>query len=249
MSKGITDFQIENGLNNLHDEDINDNFVGDFPANQVNRFTDYKTMISEKKGKYPFIIANTNSSDKSSSHWWSIMDTEPRANLFYFFYSFRVDGLKSFIIQDDKKVIEKILLETEQSARTDNKITLVNIKFSLNACKNLTKNGLDNLSDTARDLFYFVQSFGDKLKLRDFVNLWVVEDRIQDIDSVTCGIFQIYLYDSLFNLDKNSKIQNKTKLNKKTIQILLNELFTLDNQQQNENIINKYSNEHEITVT
>ena len=160
-----------------------------------------------------------------------------------------MDCLKSFIIQDDKKVTEKILLGTQQLTKMDNKITLVNITFSLNACKNLTKNELDNLSYTACDFFYFVQSFGDKLKLRDFVNLWVVEDRIQDIDSVTCGIFQIYLYDSLFNLDKNNKIQNKTKLNKKTIQILLNELFTLDNQQQNENIINKYSNEHEITVT
>ena len=53
------------------------------------------------------------------------------------------------------------------------------------------------------------------LKLRGFVNLWVVEDRIQDLDSVTCGIFQIYFYDNLFNPGKTSKIQNKTKLNKK----------------------------------
>ena len=64
-----------------------------------------------------------------------------------------MDGLKSFIIQDDKIVIEKILLVTEQLTRTDNKITLVNIKFALNAIKNLTKNELDNFSDTARDFF------------------------------------------------------------------------------------------------
>ena len=110
-------------------------------------------------------------------------------NGLFFFYSFGADGLKSFIIQDDQEVIEKILLGTEQLKRTDNKITLVNVKFSLNACKNLTKNELDNLSDTARDFFYFVQSFGEKFKLRDFVNLWVVEDPIQDQDSVNCGIF------------------------------------------------------------
>ena len=75
----------------------------------------------------------------------------------------------------------------------------------------MTKNELDNLSDTARDFFYFVQSFGDKLNLRDFVNLWVVEDRIQDLESVTCGIFQIYFCGNLFNPDKNRKIQNKQK--------------------------------------
>ena len=54
------------------------------------------------------------------------------------------------------------------------------------------KNKLDNLSETARNFFYLVQSFGDKLKLCDFVNLWMVEDRIQDLDTVSCGIFQIY---------------------------------------------------------
>ena len=70
-----------------------------------------------------------------------------------------MDGLKSFITQDDKKVIEKILLGTEQLTRTGNKITPVDIKFSLNACKNLTKNELDHLNDTARDFFYFAQSF------------------------------------------------------------------------------------------
>ena len=55
--------------------------------------------------------------------------------------------------------------------RTDNKITLVNIKFSLHACKNLTKKGLDALSNIATNFFHFVQAFGNKLKLCDFVNI------------------------------------------------------------------------------
>ena len=110
--------------------------------------------------------------------------------IYFCFYSFGVDGLKNFIIQDDKKVIQNILFGTEQLPRTDNKITLVNVKFSLNACKNLTKNEPDNLSDKARDFFYFIQSFGNKLKLRDFVNLWVVEDCIQDLNTVTSIFFK-----------------------------------------------------------
>ena len=149
-------------------------------------------------------------------HWWSILNIEPKTDIF-FFHSFGVDGLKSFIIQDDKKVIKKILFGTEQLTRTDNKIILVNIKFNLNACKNLSKKELDNLSDTAHDFFYFVQSFGNKLKLCDPVNIWMVEDRVQDVNSVTCGIFQIYFYDNLFNPDQNRKIQNKKPLIKKTI--------------------------------
>ena len=77
----------------------------------------------------------------------------------------------------------------------------------------------------------------------------MVEDRVQELDSVTCGIFQIYFYDSLFNPDQNSKVQNKKRLNKKTIEILLNELFVLNDQQQNEATINEYANEHEIIIT
>ena len=59
-------------------------------------------MISEKKGKYAFIIVNTDSSDKDGTHWWRTLDIEPQTDLF-FFYTFGVDGLKSFIIQDDNK--------------------------------------------------------------------------------------------------------------------------------------------------
>ena len=59
----------------------------------------------------------------------------------------------------------------------------------------------------------------------------MVQDRLQDLDSSTCGIFQIYFYENLLNSDQNSKIQSETKLNKKTVEILLNELFSLDNKE------------------
>ena len=72
---------------------------------------------------------------------------------------------------------------------------------------------------------------------------------MQDLDTVTCSIFEIYFYDNLFNPDKSSKIQNKTKLNKKTIEILLNELLVLNDQQQNKKVINKHADEQDITVT
>ena len=41
--------------------------------------------------------------------------------------------------------------------RTDNKITLCRIQYNLNACKNLSKKGLDSLSDTARNFFHFTR--------------------------------------------------------------------------------------------
>ena len=58
--------------------------------------------------------------------------------------------------------------------------------------KTFPKKGPDNLKDTALDFFYFIRSFPNKLKLCDFVNIWVLEDRVQNLDSVPCGIFGIY---------------------------------------------------------
>ena len=47
MSEGISNFQIEEDFKNLNDPDINDNFVGAFPANQMTKFIDYKSTMSD----------------------------------------------------------------------------------------------------------------------------------------------------------------------------------------------------------
>ena len=64
MEKSISDFQIETALKNMNDDDIDDNFVVVFPSNHMNKFIDHAAMISEKNGKYPFVTANTDSSEK-----------------------------------------------------------------------------------------------------------------------------------------------------------------------------------------
>ena len=76
----------------------------------------------------------------------------------------------------------------------------------------------------------------------------MVEDRIEDLDTMNCGIFQIYFYKNLFNIDQNSKIQNKKRLNKKAIETLLNELFVLSDQEQNEAITNQYADKRNFVT-
>ena len=112
----------------------------------------------------------------------------------------------------------------------------------------LSEEEIDSLSDTARNFFRFILAFGIKLKLRNVVNIWMVEDRLQDLNSSTCGIFQLYFYDNLFNPDENSKIQDNTKLAKKTVEILLNDLFTLDDQDSNEQKMEQYATEIGVTI-
>ena len=133
--------------------------------------------------------------------------------------------------------------------KTNNKITLVNIRFNLSTCKNLSKKELYALSDRASNFFHFIQAFTNKFKLRNSVDIWMVEGRVQDLNSVTCGIFQIYFYNNLFNSNENSKIQNKKWLHKKTTETLLNKLFVLKDQETIEATIKQYANEKIITVT
>ena len=75
----------------------------------------------------------------------------------------------------------------------------------------------------------------------------MMEDRLQDLDSGTCSIFQIYFYQNLFNPKENSKIQGETKLNKKTVKTLLNEIFSLDDKE-NEIKMEEYANHLGIKV-
>ena len=188
----------------------------------MNKFINRAAMILAKNSKYPFVIANTDSSSKGGTHWWSILDIEPKTDIFFFDYS-GLDGLKHSIMQDDRNIVEKVLFRTEKMTRTDNKTTVCKIQFKLNACKNLSQVALDY---TATNFFHFIQTFGIKLKLRNFVNISMdwdckrerLEDRLQDLDSSTCVIFQLYFYDNLFNPNENSKIQGNIKLNKKTVE-------------------------------
>ena len=47
----------------MRDDDLKNNFIGGFPSNHMNKFIDHVSMIWSK-GKYPFIIANTDNSEK-----------------------------------------------------------------------------------------------------------------------------------------------------------------------------------------
>ena len=244
---GISNFQIEDAIKRIGDEDLLNNFVGVFPSNHMNKFINHSTMIEEKKGKYPFIIAKTDDSSEKGTHWWIILNIKPRNELFSF-DSFGLEGLKQFIIQYDIKIIDKILVGVDKIDKSDQKIALCKIKFNLSACKKLSKNEIDSLSDTARDFFYFIQAFGIKLKLYSFVNIWVVEDRIQDLNSSTCRIFQLHFYENLFNPDKKNKIQNGNKLKKNTVEMLINKLYSLDDKE-NEIKMEEYADEINVKIS
>ena len=72
----------------------------------MNKFLDFKKMMKGKK--YQFLIANTDRSDKQGTHWWSILDIDGKKDILLF-DSFGIKGLKNFIVQDDEKIVAKVL--------------------------------------------------------------------------------------------------------------------------------------------
>ena len=86
------------------------------------------------------------------------------------------------------------------------------------------KNG-HRLRPITQDLLHLMYQFGKLHKIKDIVKVHLVDDQLQKIETDMCGMFQIYFYFNLFIPFENSSIIKNTKLSKRTIEKLLNELF------------------------
>ena len=75
----------------------------------------------------------------------------------------------------------------------------------------------------------------------------MLENSIQNLETLTCRPFQLYFFNNIFNPDENSRIQKHNKLTKKTIETLIQEIFTLE-REENENRIRHYEEEMNIRL-
>ena len=112
--------------------------------------------------------------------------------------------------------MDKILPGIEQMTRADQKINPLQGKIQSGGLLRPYQKRNRLAERHCKKFFQFVQAFSIKLKLRGFVNICMVEDRIQDLDSAICGLFQINFYENLFSPNEKSKIQEQTKLTKKS---------------------------------
>ena len=154
-----------------------------------------------------------------------IMNTDKADNeQIFLFDSFRFVGLKEFIIDNDRETIDKFFYGLEKINKNDKRINLTYVQFDLTEYYKVDKG---KLTKTAQDFFHTLYEFG-RVHNRRVVDVFMVDDPLQDLESDTCGIFQLYFYANLFLPQEGSKIINNSKLTMKTISILLNEIFTLD---------------------
>ena len=81
MTKGISNFEIQRVFREINNNDLNENFLVVFPSDKINKFIMIERMVPGKEN--PFIISNTDCSDKNGTHWWSILNISPKSELFF----------------------------------------------------------------------------------------------------------------------------------------------------------------------
>ena len=240
---GISNEAIEDFFEKVNDEDLKNNFIGVFPSNYINRFISYHSIMKDRsKVKYPFIIMNTDRSDRAGTHWWSFLDLHQKKEIFLF-DSFGFEGFKKFIIDNDRKVLNKVLFGLNKFQKSDHKITLISVKFSMSEYEKIKDT--KQLKTTTQDLLHLMYEFGKLHNIEDKITVFSLDNQLQKIDTDTCGIFQIYFYYNLFNLFSDSSIIKHKVLTKHTIENLLNEIFSL-NQEQNEKVIEQFAQQNNI---
>ena len=227
MGDGISNSQIEIFFLKDENEDLKKNFIGVFSMDYITRFIKFHELIKEKtKGKYPFAIFNTDPHNKPGRHWWSFLDIQPKSTLLLF-DSHGLEGFKYFIVDNDEKIIDKLLYNFENCKIDDanTKINLCTMTFDTNVWDKLPKNKKSQLNETATYFFHLLYQFA-KLKQSKQMKIVIVETNLQELKSSTCGIFQLYFYKNLFDPSIKSNIIEQKVLNTSTVQILLNEIFT-----------------------
>ena len=66
---GISNHTIVDFIEKKTSDDVKKNFAGVCPSNYVTRFITFRSMMAETSASYPFIILNTDRSDKKSTYW------------------------------------------------------------------------------------------------------------------------------------------------------------------------------------
>ena len=100
-------------------------------------------------------------------------------------------GFKKFIIDKNLNIIDKLLYNVNKFNKNDEKINLLNLKFSEYKYDRIKIKGfLSKLTDTAKDLFHLLSEFSKYHNVKE-MTLYAVDDQLQETTSDICGIFQL----------------------------------------------------------
>ena len=106
--------------------------------------------------------------------------------------SFRFDCFKEFLLQDDKKTLNKILYGIKGLKKRDSKITVITLTFSMEEYKKIKT--VNRLSETTQDILHLINEFGKLHNLKEEVRVHFIDDQPQKTETNTCRVFQLYYF-------------------------------------------------------
>ena len=233
MSRGISNYQIDKFFKEQNDV-LQQNYMGTYSIDSITKYIDFYSIIKNRNAQYPFAIFNTSTENEKGEHWWSFLDIRP-SNTLFLFDSLGLNGFKVFIVNNQEKVINNLLYNFQKcnSDKLTRKLNLCSMKFCVNSWRQLPQKTKGQLTETAQNFFHLLEQFA-KLKQTQCMKIVILENTIQDLLSTDCGTFQLYFYKNLFDPFEKSGIVEHKSLTVKTLETILNEIFTSqpsDNQQ------------------
>ena len=169
-------------------------FVGVFPSHFITKFITFHRMMNEKSTRYPFVIMNTDRSDKKGMHWLNFLGLHPKKK---YFYSTALDlmVLKNFYYKMIKKLLMKFSTELKKLEKKDSKIMVITLTFSMEEYKNIK--AVNRLSETTQDILHLINEFGKLHNLKEEVRVHFIDDQPQKTETNTCRVFQLYFFCNL----------------------------------------------------
>ena len=162
------------------------------------------------------------------------------------FDSLGLEGFKFFVVDNDEAIIDEILYNFKkcQVSLVNQKLTLCTMNVLTDSSEKLAHTKKEQLTDTSQNFFHLLTEFS-KLKKTKEMNILILEHPVQEVTSSTCGLFQLYFYKNIFNPVERSKIINHETLNRKTVEQILNEMFSTD-VNQNKHEIEDFKKEYDL---
>ena len=213
MNKGISNFQIDDFFKDEENEDLKKNYMGTYSIDSITKYLNLYETIKRRNGKYPFAIFNTDKENEPGVNWWSFIDIHPKNNLFLF-DSFRIEGFKLFIVNNDQDIINEVLYNFKKcEKKSSQKLQLCTMKFCVETWQKMSQKTKDQLTGTAQNFFHLLEQFA-KLEKTHCMNILILNNQIEDLVSPNCGQFQLCFYKTyLIQMKKEFFLLTLLKMN------------------------------------
>lgn len=138
----------------------------------------------------------------------------PKKGLVFFFYGYGFKAFKYFVIDNDAAIINKIFYNLNKFNKKGNKITIISLKFFIEAHHKLKEKEIDKLTNTTKDFSHLLSEFGKVNSVSNEVAIYMVGNALQKKYFSSCRVFQLYFYKNLFDPKESSEILTDEYLTK-----------------------------------